>query len=225
MIGQLDAARALLTQYGQQLRQVRTRADLSMSEVAALTGVQAPYLSRIEHGRYCPTADEAAAIARWVADLVPCGDVWELTGLTDPGVAHARMSDPVSSDVTVKSIAADGTLADKIVECARDFQRDGVHIPFDDTDLVEALQDRWPRPITKPWQRNVVARARGLMMTKLVRRRFDGFDLDPERVPRADSPLQRHGLVERVRDGHTRQTVHYVWTGGNTDTRQEEGSQ
>ena len=226
MIGSLDAARALLTQYGQQLREARTGADLSMAEVAAITGVQAPYLSRIEHGRYCPTETEAERIGQFVADLIPGGDVWEMTG---PGVAHARMSDPVSSDVAVKSVAADGTLADKILACARDFRRDGVPVPFDDTDLTEALNEHHPQPSGRPFQRNVVAKARLCLMTHKVLQQVWTFGRPPEtvkvRVPLPDSPLQQlPGVHERIRDGRARSTIHFVYS-GDADTRQEEGPQ
>jgi hypothetical protein len=67
---------------------------------------------------------------------------------------HARTSDPVSSDETVKSIVADVGYAELVMTAARGL---GPGVQFDDTDLwrmIEAMTDR-------RHQRNVIARARG----------------------------------------------------------------
>lgn len=68
---------------------------------------------------------------------------------------HARRSDPTSSHEAVTRIAANGSLAAHILRAA---QR--VHpAPFDDWDLVELVEEQTGRK----QQRNVIARARGLM--------------------------------------------------------------
>ena len=72
---------------------------------------------------------------------------------TLPFEAHARMGDPRSSEDTVRSIAADRTLAELILFHGRRLGR------FDDTDLLEAIEDDTGRR----HQRNVIARARGLL--------------------------------------------------------------
>lgn len=72
--------------------------------------------------------------------------------------AHARRSDPLSSDITVKSIARDGGLRALILRAGRDLEASG-HQCWNDTELTERIEE-----ITNVrQQRNVVARARGLM--------------------------------------------------------------
>lgn len=68
---------------------------------------------------------------------------------------HARRSDPTSSHEAVVAIARNSILADHILHAAR-----RVHpAPFDDWDLVELVEEQTGRK----QQRNVIARARGLM--------------------------------------------------------------
>ena len=66
---------------------------------------------------------------------------------------HARMSDPVSSDIAVKAIVANTRLADQIMAAARSFNP----VAFDDTDLLFVVEEATGRR----QQRNVIARARG----------------------------------------------------------------
>lgn len=68
---------------------------------------------------------------------------------------HARRSDPASSHVAVVAIAADAKLADQIEYAAHRLHP----TPFDDTDLLELIEEQTGRR----QQRNVIARARGLM--------------------------------------------------------------
>lgn len=68
---------------------------------------------------------------------------------------HARRSDPRSSHVAVAAIAADSKLSDHIEHAARRLHP----ALFDDTDLLELVEEQTGRR----QQRNVIARARGLM--------------------------------------------------------------
>ena len=69
--------------------------------------------------------------------------------------AHARRSDPASSDRTVRSIAKDGSLRAEVWAAARSF----FGARFTDTELRDRLESRTARR----WERNVVARTRGLL--------------------------------------------------------------
>lgn len=79
---------------------------------------------------------------------------------TDPG---ARLSDPLGSHEAVAQIVRWSSLRDAIMDTARLFDP----IPFDDGDLTEHINHVRSTPV----QRNVVARARGLLERegKLVR--------------------------------------------------------
>lgn len=71
--------------------------------------------------------------------------------------AHARRTDPVTSDRAVKAIAKDGSLASLIWLHARACRQGGVLM--NDTELTEWIE----RATCERQQRNVIARARGLM--------------------------------------------------------------
>lgn len=81
----------------------------------------------------------------------------EQPNLFDADRPHARRTDPVTSDRTVKSIAKDGTLAYYVWTYA--FLKRAQEEPFNDTELTEWIE----RATCKRQQRNVIARARGLM--------------------------------------------------------------
>jgi hypothetical protein len=68
---------------------------------------------------------------------------------------HARRSDPTSSHEAVAAIASNSGLANHILHAARRLDP----VPFDDNDLVELVEEQSGRK----QQRNVIARARGLM--------------------------------------------------------------
>lgn len=68
---------------------------------------------------------------------------------------HARRSDPSSSHIAVAAIAADAKLVEQIRHAARRLHPS----LFDDTDLVQLVEDQTGRR----QQRNVIARSRGLM--------------------------------------------------------------
>lgn len=74
---------------------------------------------------------------------------------------HARRSDPLSSDVTVKSIARDGTLKALILDAAATFGLDNRRAPrcWNDTMIHARIEELTGRR----FQRNVIARSRGLM--------------------------------------------------------------
>lgn len=101
---------------------------------------------------------------------------------------HARSTDPYTSDKALKAIAKDGTLMAGIwyfaVHCSTREPYDRVG-PFNDSELTEYLEDA----TGKRQQRNVVARARGLLEDAgLLRqagvREWDGrelmhYEIDP----------------------------------------------
>ena len=198
MIDTLSAARVLLTQYGQQLRTVREHVGLSCRELADDSASLWPsYISEIERGHRCPTTEQAAELDAWMARFPDVTQPFT----AGPSVNHARMSDPVSSDIAVKSIAADKPLGDKILAVARSFGT----TPFDDTDLSERIPEH---------DRNVIAKARLILMTERVLiRPCNPLDTRKHRVPLPDSPLYRCGLIERTRHGQTRPTIHFIFTG------------
>jgi hypothetical protein len=77
--------------------------------------------------------------------------------LFEPARPHARRTDPVTSDRAVKAIAQDGTLASLIwlhAQCCRE-----ADVLMNDSELTEWME----RATCQRQQRNVVARARGLM--------------------------------------------------------------
>lgn len=75
----------------------------------------------------------------------------------EPARAHARRTDPFTSDQALKAIAKDGTLMANIWTVARMFRQD--QYPFNDTQLTE-----WVEHLTEHrQQRSVIARSRGLM--------------------------------------------------------------
>ena len=96
---------------------------------------------------------------------------------------HARRSDPTSSHVAVGTIAKWVSLNDAILTAARNCGE----IPFDDTDLTVMVCALRGSPV----QRNVVARARGLL----------------ER----DGHLVRLGLKQR----DDRRTLHFQYNDGH----------
>lgn len=71
--------------------------------------------------------------------------------------AHARRSDPVTSDRAVKSITKDGTLNNRIWNHAVVARARGV--PFNDSELTIWIENE----TGQRQQRNVIARSRGLM--------------------------------------------------------------
>lgn len=72
--------------------------------------------------------------------------------------AHARRSDPNSSQRTVASLGRDGSIKALIWE--QFLIADRENYALNDTDLTLLLEQRTGRR----WQRNVVARSRGLMV-------------------------------------------------------------
>jgi hypothetical protein len=77
--------------------------------------------------------------------------------LFEPSRAHARKTDPYTSDKAVKAIAKDGTLMYWIYLAAQAWRDSGV--PFNDTQLT-----MWVETGTgKRQQRNVIARSRGML--------------------------------------------------------------
>ncbi|HRA86088.1 MAG TPA: hypothetical protein PLT40_17265 [Ilumatobacteraceae bacterium] len=81
---------------------------------------------------------------------------------------HARRSDPASSDRTVKSIVKDGALADLILKAMHHrvvywylYETEPSDHAVCDTYLWERLEARTGRRL----QRNVIARARGRLVT------------------------------------------------------------
>jgi len=72
--------------------------------------------------------------------------------------AHARRSDPYTSDQAVKAIAKNGSLMNEIHMAARRWinREQG----FNDTELTEAIE--WSTRTRQ--QRNVIARSRGLLV-------------------------------------------------------------
>jgi hypothetical protein len=98
---------------------------------------------------------------------------------------HARRSDPTSSHVVVDTIAEWSSLNDALLRAFDEFG----DIPFDDTDLTNMITHTYGRPV----QRNVVARARGLLereghLTRLGQRQRDGRCTVHFRSPRAGDP-------------------------------------
>lgn len=71
--------------------------------------------------------------------------------------AHARHSDPLSSDITVKSIAKDTNLRARILAAA--LARERLFDAWTDTELTETIEEH----TGVRQQRNVIARTRGLM--------------------------------------------------------------
>ena len=70
---------------------------------------------------------------------------------------HARFTDPLSSELTVRSIVRDGSLAALILDYADDMQRQSPGRAFwNDSELWAALEARTGRR----FQRNVLAKAR-----------------------------------------------------------------
>lgn len=63
----LEELRALV---GANLRSARLKADLSQSDVEALTGIRQHYISEIENGRWNITLDTMATLARAVGSDV-----------------------------------------------------------------------------------------------------------------------------------------------------------
>jgi hypothetical protein len=83
------------------------------------------------------------------------------------------MGAPRSSEATVRSIATDRNLADLIIEAGASF------VEFDDTDLLEAIEEKTGRR----HQRNVIARARGLLEPSGRIIRVGPIHRDDRRVP------------------------------------------
>ena len=76
----------------------------------------------------------------------------------EPSRAHARKTDPYTSDKALKAIAHDGTLMGWIWHLAVVY-RDEYHQFFNDSILTWEIEDR----SGKRQQRNVIARSRGLL--------------------------------------------------------------
>lgn len=73
--------------------------------------------------------------------------------------AHARRSDPIPSHLTLQSLGRDTTAKARIVLAAFQLEERHNGRPWNDTQLLERIEQ-----ITrKRWQRNVIARTRGLM--------------------------------------------------------------
>jgi len=75
----------------------------------------------------------------------------------EPARVHARKGDPYTSDQALKAIAKDNTLMHWIWVMADAFRQGNV--PFNDTELTILIESA----TGKRQQRNVIARARGLM--------------------------------------------------------------
>jgi len=193
-----DIARAAARQYGANLHATRQAACVSLRELSERTGIDPPALSRFERGTSIPDETEQARLYDWASRIPGSPLVTPVVGQDDVG---ARATDPQQSHDTSRSIADDTALADKIL-----FIAEQLGVPFDDTDLTTEMQRYWPRPIHRPWQRNVIARARGLIGTMLTTDPTTGKRV---RVPAPDCPLQHVGTIERTRDGRTRPTEHF----------------
>lgn len=166
-----DHARLL----GASIRDRRRTLAVTLAELSNETGVSIPDLSRIQTGRMIPDPADAARLAAWVnVDRTPPHGI--------PRPDHARWSDPSSSEATVRSIAADETIADRILSVVAVAGDRSV----DDQDIVDAIRERFG--VTH--QRNVIARARGI--------------------------LERDGMVWRIgqisRPDRTVATLHFVAT-------------
>lgn len=107
---------------------------------------------------------------------------------------HARMSDPVSSDIAVRAIVANTRLADQIMAAAQSFNP----VAFDDTDLLFVIEEATGRR----QQRNVIARARGRLeqlgeLERIGRRdRGDRFTLHFTITRPAPIPLRQGNAGE-----------------------------
>lgn len=96
---------------------------------------------------------------------------------------HARRSDPISSHLTVKSLAEDRKQRNVLIHAAASFPD-----TFNDTELTERM-NFLGKPC-RPYQRNVVSRLRGILerddtIIRVGIRTFDGlplvtFILNPE---------------------------------------------
>lgn len=78
---------------------------------------------------------------------------------------HARRSDPLSSELTLRSLGRDTTAKARVIQAAARIelqtrQGGGGHRPWTDTELLEEIEHM----TNKRWQRNVVARTRGLLV-------------------------------------------------------------
>lgn len=104
------------------------------------------------------------------------------------GDAHARLTDPLSSERAVAAIAKDSRLKDHILHAAERLYP----VWFDDTDLLELVEEQTGRR----QQRNVIARSRGLM----------------ER----DGVFERMGEIQRLHPN--RRTVHFCLAGKSHPT-------
>jgi hypothetical protein len=70
-------------------------------------------------------------------------------------IPHARLTDPISSEIAVAAIAKNQSLKDHIITAAERMHPQW----FDDTDLLTLVEEQSGRR----QQRNVIARSRGLM--------------------------------------------------------------
>jgi len=156
-----QAVRARNVENGQRVRDTRTGYDLTLHDLSDLlldrynVVIDPPALSRIENGTHTPMLQHGLALSLWLQDTALQSHQSVEPPLPGMETAHARMGDPRSSEATVRSIAADRSLADLIVSAAR------CECPpeFDDGDLLEAIE----RMTGRRHQRNVIARARGLL--------------------------------------------------------------
>lgn len=144
---------------GNHLERIRRTANLSLRELNIATGIDHAKLCRIEHGTAIPTTGEAQILRDWVLQHDHSNEPSPFApahpNLPVPPWAHARLTDPESSERTVHSIAQDTNITDAILNYAR---HPDVHW-FTDTMLTEEVS----RVLRYPVQRNVVARARGLI--------------------------------------------------------------
>lgn len=85
--------------------------------------------------------------------------------------AHARMSDPVSSEIAVVSIGRDLSIRSAILRLAERWSNQAR--PFTDTMLTDEIEKAWG---TRQ-QRNVIARSRGLIEREGLIERVGLFDV------------------------------------------------
>ena len=208
MTDRWTTARIAAVSAGGNLRWVRGRLKMTLSALAFVLETQwdagtvsSPDLSRIENGSLLPSVRCGVALDRWTQHALGTlqrtetaatgtgGTVGQATlfvtshgdtaahaqpaQMRIPDRPHARRSDPTSSHLTVASIAADRTLAGLIMQVGARLGR------FDDTDLTAGIETVTGRR----HQRNVIARARGLLEPSGQIVRLGPVHRDDRRVP------------------------------------------
>lgn len=136
------------------LRVTRERAGVSLTELSEATGMDRPMLSRIENGRATPRGHEIPVLAGWVLQHAQSHEQYS-SGPDYRTEPAARMTDPVQSHQTVKSIDADGALKDQILNAA-----DHLGL-FTDTMLRAWIEANTSRTRV---ERGTIARARGRLV-------------------------------------------------------------